>query len=113
MSDQLEIKCDNNEQYRRCTGIQILGIEVPEHESNDNLIAVVKSCHEKINQIVYRPCNQVGNKCTDENSGKKIRSVIAQFKSWKSRKDFDDARPRNLINCKTKPGLIFLTFLLI
>ena len=86
-SDQLESKCDNNEQYRRCTGIQILGIEVPEHESNDNVMAVVKSCHEKINQIVYRPCNQVGSKYTDENSGKKIRSVIAQFKSWKSRKD--------------------------
>ena len=56
MSDQLEIKCDNNELYRRCTSIQIRGIEVPEHESNDNVMAVVKSCHEKINQIVYRPC---------------------------------------------------------
>ena len=49
MSDLLEIKCDNNEQYSRRTSIRIHGTEVSENESVDNVMAVVKSCHEKIN----------------------------------------------------------------
>ena len=50
MSDQLEIKCDNNEQYSEHTSsIWIHGIEIPENESIDNVMAVVNSCHEKIN----------------------------------------------------------------
>ena len=49
MSDLLEIKCDNNEQYSRRTSIRIHRTEVPENESVDNVMAVLKSCHEKIN----------------------------------------------------------------
>ena len=52
MSDQLEIKCDNNEQYSQCTSIQIHEIEVPENESIDNVVPVVKSCHEKIKRTL-------------------------------------------------------------
>ena len=48
-SDQLEIKCDNHEQDSRRTSIRIHGNEVPENEPIDNVMAVVKSCHEKIN----------------------------------------------------------------
>ena len=32
-----------------CTDIRIHGIVVPENESNDNVMAIVKSCPEKIN----------------------------------------------------------------
>ena len=48
MSGQLEIKCDN-EQYSRHTSSRIHGIEVPENESIDNVMAVEKPCHKKIN----------------------------------------------------------------
>ena len=41
LSDQLEIKCDKNEEYSRRTSIRIHGIEVPENESIDNVMAVV------------------------------------------------------------------------
>ena len=76
MLDQLEIKFDDNEQYSGCTSIGIHGILVPENKSNDNVMAVVKSCQEKI----YVPFDQgnvdrayrVGNKCTDKNIAKKI-----------------------------------------
>ena len=47
MSDQLEIKCDDNEQYRQRTN-RNRGIVVPENESN-NVMAAVRSCHKKIN----------------------------------------------------------------
>ena len=64
MLDQLEIKCDNNEQYRQRTN-RNRGIVVPENESN-TVPAVVKSCHEKINvpfdqDNLYR-VERVGNK---------------------------------------------------
>ena len=64
MSDQLEIKCDDNEQYMQRTN-RNRGIVVPENESN-NVMAVVRSCHEKINvpfdqDNLYR-VERVGNK---------------------------------------------------
>ena len=54
MSDQLKIKCDNIEQHSRHTSTRIHGIEVPENESTDDVIAVVKSCHEKINVLLIK-----------------------------------------------------------
>ena len=49
ISDQLEITCDNTEKHSRRTSIQIHGIEVPENESTGNVMAAVKSFHQKIN----------------------------------------------------------------
>ena len=40
-------------------------------------------------------------------NSKKIQSIIVKFKSWKFRKEFYDARPRNFINGNKKPGLKF------
>ena len=109
MSDLLEIKCDNNEQYSRRTSIRIHGTEVPEDESVDNVMAVVKSCHEKINvpfdQDNIDRVHRIGKKYTDENTGKKVQSIIVKFKSRKSRKEFYDVRPRNFVNGKKKRGL--------
>ena len=103
MSDQLEIKCENNEQYSRRTSIRIHGIEVPENESIDNVTAVVKSCHEKINvpfdQDNIDCVHRIGKKYTD------VQSIIVKFRSWKSCKEFYDARPRNFVNGKKKPSL--------
>ena len=74
-------------------------------------MAVVKSCHEKINvpfdQDNIDRIHRIGKKYTDENTGKKVQSMIVKFKSWKSRKEFYDARPRNFVNGKKKPGLNF------
>ena len=74
-------------------------------------MAVVKSCHEKINvpfdQDNIDRIHRIGKKYTDENTGKKVQSMIVKFKSWKSRKEFYDARPRDFVNGKKKPALIF------
>ena len=71
----------------------------------------MKSCHDKINvpfdhdniDCVHR----IGKKYIDENTEKKVQSIIVKFKSRKSRKEFYDARPRNFVNGKKKPGLNF------
>ena len=117
MSDQLKIRCDNIEQYSRRTSIRIHEMEVPENESNDNIMAVVKSCYEKKNVLFDQDnigrVHRVGKKYTDENTGKNIQSIIVKFKLWKPRKEFYDDRTRYFINDKKEPDLIFLTFLLI
>ena len=79
MLDQLETKCDDNEQYRQRTSIGIHGIVVPEtaeNESNDNVMDAEKHCHKKINvpfdhdNIGY--VQRVVNKYTDKKAGKKV-----------------------------------------
>ena len=108
MSDQLEINCDNNEQYSRRTSIWIHGIEVPENESIDNVVAVVKSCHERVNVLFDQDnidhVHRAGKKYTYENTGNKIQSVIVKINLWKSLKEFYDARPRNFVNGMKRPG---------
>ena len=47
MSDQLEIKCNNNERYIRRTTMSIHVIVVPENNSNNNVMADIKSCYQK------------------------------------------------------------------
>ena len=41
---------------------------------------------------------------TEKNSGKKVKSIIVKFKSWRARKQFYDARTRNFKDGKKKPG---------
>ena len=73
-------------QYSRRTSIRIHGTEVPENESVDNVMAVVKSCHEKINvpfdQDNIDRVHQIGKKYTDGNTGEKVQSIIVKFKLW-------------------------------
>ena len=74
-------------------------------------MAVVKSCHEKINlsfdQDNIDRAHRIGKKYTDENTGKNIQSITVKFKLRKSRKEFYDTRPRNFVNGKKNPGLNF------
>ena len=62
-------------------------------------MVVVKSCQEKVNvpfeQDNIDCAHRVGKKYTDENTAKKVQSIIVKFKSWKPRKEFNDARPIN------------------
>ena len=44
---------------------------------------------------------------TGENTWKKIKSIIVKDKSWKYRKEFYDARPKNSIDGNKKEGLNF------
>ena len=74
-------------------------------------MAVVKSCHEKINvpfdQDNIDRVHRTGKSYTDGNTRKKIQSIIVKFKSRKSRKEFYGARSGNLVNGKKKPCLKF------
>ena len=40
----------------------------------------------------------------EKNSEKKVKSIMVKFQSWRARKQFYDARPKNFKNGKKKPG---------
>ena len=46
----------------------------------------------------------IGMEYTEKNSGKEVKSTIAKFKSWRVRKQFYNARPKNFKDGKKKPG---------
>ena len=41
---------------------------------------------------------------TDKNTGKKVKPIIAKFKSWKTRQHIRSAKPKHFTNSKQKPG---------
>ena len=53
-------------------------------------------CEVEIDRV-----HRITKKCKDKNSGKKVKSIIIKFKSWKSWQQFCNARPRI---AKKKPG---------
>ena len=48
--------------------------------------------------------HRIGMEYTQQNSGKKVQSIIMKFKSWSAWKQFYDARPKNFKDGKKKPG---------
>ena len=48
--------------------------------------------------------HRTGMEYTEKNSGKKAKSIIVKFKSWRVRKKFYDARPKNFKDGEKKPG---------
>ena len=107
----LIIKCDDNEQYSRRSCLRIHRIECSDDERNDNVLERVKECYKEMN-LLFQDENidrvhRIGKTYTDENTGKKVKSIIVKFNSWKSRQQFHNARPKHFTSSKRKPGQHF------
>ena len=68
----------------------------------------VKECCESV-QVPFTQedidrAHRIGMEYTDENSGKRVKSIIVKFQSWRARKQFCDARPKNFKGGQKKPG---------
>ena len=68
----------------------------------------VKDCYESV-QVPFAQedidrAHRNGKEYTEKNSGKKVKSIIAKFKSQRARKQFYDGRPKNVKDGKKKPG---------
>ena len=106
--DQLIIKCNNKEQYSRRSCLWIHGIECSNDERNAIVLEMVKECYEEMNlpfqdeniDRVYR----IGKTYIDKNIGKKVKSIIVKYNSWKSCQQFYNARSKHFTNSKRKPG---------
>ena len=106
--DQLLIKCDDNEQYSRRSCLRIHGVEVKENEDEDGIMNVLEDCYSSVNlqfdaNDIDR-AHRTGLPYTDKNSGKKVKSIIVKFRSWKARQRFYKGRPRHYADSSKKPG---------
>ena len=90
--DQLLVKCNDNEQYSRSICLRIHGVEVKENEVVDGVMNVLEDCYSSVNfqfdaNDIDR-AHRIGLPYTDKNSGKKVKSIIVKFRSWKARQHF-------------------------
>ena len=105
---QLLIKCDDNEQYSRYNCLRIHGVEVKENEDEDGIMNVLEDCYSSVNlqfdgNDIDR-AHRIGFPYTDKNWGKKVKSIIAKFRSWKARQCFYKGRTRHYADSSKKQG---------
>ena len=106
--DWLLVKCDDDAQYSRRSCLRIHGVEVKENEDEDGIMNVLDDCYFSVNlqfdaNDIDR-AHRIGLPCTDKNSGKKVKSIIVKFRSWKARQRFYKGRPRYYADSSKKPG---------
>ena len=102
------VKCDDNEQYSRRSCLRIHGVEVKENEDEDGVMNVLEDCYSSANlqfdaNDIDR-AHRIGLPYTDKNSGKKVKSIIVKFRSWKARQRFYKGQPRYCADSSKKPG---------
>ena len=102
------VKCDDNGQYSRGNFLRIHGVEVKENEDEDGVMNVLEDCYSSVNlqfdaNDIDR-AHHIGLPYTDKNSGKKVKSIIVKFRSWKARQRFYKSRPRHYADSSKKPG---------
>ena len=106
--DQLLVKSDDNEQYSRRSCLRIHGVEVKENEDEDGVMNVLEDCYSSVNlQFDANDidcAHRIGLPYTDKNSGKKVKSIIVKFRSWKAPQRFYKGRPRYYADSSKKPG---------
>ena len=86
--DQLLIKCDDNEQYSRRSCLHIHRVKVKENEDEDGIMNGLEDRYSSVNLQFdandIDPAHRIRLPHTDKNSGKKVKSVIVKFRSWKA-----------------------------
>ena len=90
--DQLLVKCDDQGQYSWRSCLRIHGVEVKEKESEDDAMNTLEKCYSTLN-VLFDPndvdrAHRIGLSYTDNHSGKKVKSIIVKFRSWKARQTF-------------------------
>ena len=81
--NQLLIKCNYNEQYSRRNCLRIHGIESKKMKKMGDVWQKVKECCESV-QVPFTQedidrAHRIGMEYTDENSGKRVKSIIVKF----------------------------------
>ena len=108
--ENLEIKCDDNEQYSRRSCLRVHGLEFSDEEDEGDMKKMEKCCNDmgvEFNQNEIDRAHYIGKPYMDKKKNKKVRSFIVKFKSWKTRTSFYKSRPRNHLDGQRKPGSTF------
>ena len=63
-------------------------MEVKENEDKDRIMNVLEDCYSSVNLQFdandIDSAHRIGLPYTDKNSGKKVKSIIVKFRSWKA-----------------------------
>ena len=106
-TNQLLVKCNDDEQYSKRNCLHIHGVEVKENEDEDGNMNVLEDCYSSVNlQFEANDIDRVhriGLSYTDINSGKKVKSIIVKFRSWKACQRFYKGRSRFHADSSKKP----------
>ena len=108
--DNLEIKCDDNEQYSRRSCLRVHGLEFNSDNDEGVMKKVEKCCKDmdvEFNENEIDRAHYIGKPYVDKVKNKKVRLLIIKFKSWRSRLAFYKSRPRNHLEQQKKPGSSF------
>ena len=108
--DNLEIKCDDNEQYSQRSCLRVHGLNFSSDEDEGVMKKVEKCCSDmgiEFNQNDIDRVHYIGKSYMDKTKNKKVRSLVIKFKSWKSRITFYKSRPRKHLDRQKKPGSSF------
>ena len=88
ITDHLEIKCDDNEQYSRWSCLRIHGLD---SSSDEGVLKKVEKCYSNMgiefNQNEIYRAHYIGKPYMDKKKNK-VWSIIVKFRSWKSRTVF-------------------------
>ena len=106
----LEINCDDNEQYSRRSCLRVHGLDFSSDEDEGVMKKVEKCCSDmgiEFNQNEIDHVHYIGKPYMDKTKNKKVRSLIIKFKSWKSKITFYKSRPRNELDRQKEPGSSF------
>ena len=104
---RLEIKCDDNEQYSYHSCIRIHGVQYNENDDISVINKVEQCCDEigvKFDMNEIDRVHYIGKPVFDTDSKQKVMTIIVKFKSWESQTASYNARPRNFMNVRKKPG---------
>ena len=97
--NQLLIKCDDIGQYSQRNCSRIHGIKSKKNEKIDDVWQKVKECYDSVQvpfaQEDIHGAHTIEMEYTEKNSGKKVKSILVKFKSWRAQKQFYDARPKH------------------
>ena len=111
--DNLEIKCDDNEQYTRRSSWRIHSLDFNGDKDNNVMEKLEKSYRDmgiEFNQNEMDHAHYISKSFIDKKDKRKVRSIITKFR-WESRTAYYKARPGNHSDCQKKPGSNFNFFI--
>ena len=81
-----------------------------ENEDEDGVMNLLKDCYSRVNLQFHANdtdrAHRIGLPYTNKKSGKKVKSIIVKFRSWKARQRFYKGRTWYYADSLKKPGFI-------
>ena len=106
--ENLNIKCDDNEQYSRWYCLRMHCLKYDKNKNQNDIVSKISKCFSKIG-LPYEEAeidrvHRIGQPYKNESSSLTMKPIIIKFKSWRYRQDIYRNRQRRFKNGKKKPG---------